>query len=330
MIITRTPYRLSLFGGGTDFPAWYRRPGGAVLAGAIDKYCYLTLRELPPFFSHRYRIVYSKVENTNSHSEIQHPTVRAVFEHFDLTSGLELHHDGDLPARSGIGSSAAFSVGLVHAVRELSGLPTDSWTLAQDAIYVEQELMKEVGGSQDQVTCAVGGINRLDFSLTGEISASSSQYLRQAAHDFSRWLVLLYAGTPRSSSMVSAGLLPRLEAEDDGHLRRLQEMVGEAVDLLIQRSEESFQRLGELLHESWCLKRDLNPMAVTDELGSLYEQARQVGAIGGKVSGAGGGGFMLFCVPPDQQTRFVADLPPHALHVPFEFVDNGSQVIYQS
>ena len=301
-----------------------------MLAGAIDKYCYLTLRELPPFFSHKYRIVYSKVENTNTHLEIQHPTVRAIFDHFELTSGMELHHDGDLPARSGIGSSAAFSVGLVHAVRELSGLPTDSWTLAQDAIFVEQELMKEIGGSQDQVTCAVGGVNRLDFSPTGEISASSSQFLRQGAQAFAQWLVLLYAGTPRSSSRVSAGLLPRLEDENDSHLRRLQDMVAEAVDLLIERSDESFERLGELLDESWCLKRDLNPLAVTEELGELYEQARQSGAIGGKVSGAGGGGFMLFCVPPDQQPLLLERLPPQVVRVPFSFVDNGSQVVYHS
>lgn len=301
-----------------------------MLAGAIDKYCYLTLRELPPFFSHRYRIVYSKVENTKTHFEIQHPTVRTVFEHFKMTSGLELHHDGDLPARSGIGSSAAFSVGLVHAVRALSGLPTDAWTLADDALYIEQDLMREIGGSQDQVTCAVGGVNRIDFLSTGEITASSSQLLIQGTHDFSRWLVLLYAGTPRSSSRVSTGLLPRLQSEDDAHLRRLQNMVSEAAALLIQRDDGSFWKLGELLEETWCLKRDLNPMAATEELDLLYELARQAGAIGGKVSGAGGGGFMLFCVPPDRQAHFVTELSPHALHVPFNFVDHGSKVIHQS
>lgn len=329
MIITRTPYRLSLFGGGTDFPAWYERNGGAVLAGAIDKYCYLTLRELPPFFEHRYRIVYSRVENTNSHEEIRHPAVRAAFDYFGLTGGMELHHDGDLPARSGIGSSAAFSVGLVHAIRVLQAQPTDAWTLAHDAMHLEQELLQEVGGSQDQVTCALGGFNHLKFVPSGEITASTSQVLANGAKEFNAWLVLLYTGVSRSSSDVSSGLTESLKDDASPELHRTREMVDEGVDLLTKADEAAFRQLGALLHESWCLKATLNPHAVTQGLVDLYGIAMRAGALGGKISGAGGGGFLLFCVPPDRQPSFVREMSDHCVHVPFTFVDHGSQILFK-
>ena len=329
MIITRTPYRLSLFGGGTDFPAWYERNGGAVLAGAIDKYCYLTLRDLPPFFEHRYRIVYSQVENTKSHQEIRHPAVRAAFDHFGLTGGMELHHDWDLPARSGIGSSAAFSVGLVHAIRALQAQPTDAWTLAHDAMHLEQELLQEVGGSQDQVTCALGGFNHLKFLPTGEINASSSHVLANGAKEFNAWLVLLYTGVARSSSEVSSGLTESLRDDTSQELKRMREMVEEGVVLLTQADEAAFRQLGALLHENWRLKGALNRYAVTQELAELYDTAIRAGAIGGKISGAGGGGFLLFCVPPDRQPSFVREMSDHCVHVPFSFVDHGSQILFK-
>jgi D-glycero-alpha-D-manno-heptose-7-phosphate kinase len=192
VIITRTPYRLSLFGGGSDYPEWYLKHGGEVLAGAIDKYCYLTLRWLPPFFAHRHRLVYSVVESVNEFREIQHPAVRAALESYSVQRGIELHHDGDLPARSGIGSSAAFAVGLTHALRVLQGLECDPWGLAREAIHLEQDLLGETTGSQDQVICALGGFKHIRFHRSGDITAEGSERMAANITRLQTWLVLLY------------------------------------------------------------------------------------------------------------------------------------------
>ena len=329
MIITRTPYRLSLFGGGTDYPEWYLKHGGEVLAGTINKYCYLTLRYLPPFFPHRYRLVYSKIESVTSQTEIDHPAIRAALDYFNVTEGIELHHDGDLPARSGIGSSAAFSVGIAHAIRQLTDRECSPWQLARDAIHLEQVLLQEVGGSQDQVTCALGGFNHLVFSRDGDITVGSSFSLTSSIRDFSEWLVLLYSGAQRSSSSVSEPVRDQLLAGDPAELHQLTELVSEARGLLADEGAAAYEQLGALMHESWLLKRSLNPLAVTPELDDLYAAALRAGAIGGKVSGAGGGGFLLFCVPPSQQDAFIASMVPATVHVPFHFVDHGSQVIFR-
>jgi len=270
------------------------------------------------------------VEDTQRLEEIQHPTVRAAFDVYSVAEGVELHHDGDLPARSGIGSSAAFSVGLVHAIRTWRDQPADAWTLAKEAIYLEQEVMQEVGGSQDQVTCALGGVNRIDFQPSGEISALGSPSLNQGARKLNSWLVLLYTGAPRSSSEVSEGLLPAITDFQNSTLHRTREIVDESTELLRRADDESCEAIGRLLHESWNLKRDSNPRAVTPQLANLYDRALSLGALGGKVSGAGGGGFMLFCVHPDQREHFITAMSEGCLHVPFRFVDHGSQVVFHS
>lgn len=329
MIITRTPYRVSLFGGGTDYPEWYLKHGGEVLAGAINKYCYLTLRYLPPFFPHRYRLVYSRIESVASRTEIVHPAIRAALQYFDVAEGIELHHDGDLPARSGIGSSAAFAVGLSHALRQLMALECSPWQLARDAIHLETVLLGEVGGVQDQVICALGGVTHLLFDQDGDITAQSSLTLTSSVEDFSKWLVLLYSGAQRSSSEVSAPIRDQLLVGDPDELHRMTELVSEAKALLIAQGDDAHRQLGALMHESWLLKRSFNPRAVTRELDDIYAAARRCGALGGKVSGAGGGGFLLFCVPPDQQDAFLATMVPATVHVPFRFVDHGSQVIFR-
>src|SRR4029077_5726331 len=204
MIISRTPFRISFFGGGTDYPAWYRQHGGAVLAARIDKYFYLNCRHLPPFFEHRYRVVYSKIEDCQKIEEIKHAAVREVLRYLDVTRGVEIHHDGDLPARSGMGSSSAFTVGLLHAMHALKGEMPSKQQLASESIHVEQELLREVVGSQDQVLAAHGGLNHITFMPTGEISVRPVSLSHDRVRELNAHLMLFYSGIKRTASGVAA------------------------------------------------------------------------------------------------------------------------------
>lgn len=328
MIISRTPFRISLLGGGTDYPQWYLKYGGEVLAGAIDKYCYLTLRWLPPFFEHRHRIVYSDVENRMNATEIHHPAVRAAIQRLDLDAGIELHHDGDLPARSGIGSSAAFAVGLLHAGHRLKGEDIDQWALAHEAIDLEINDLQETTGFQDQLTCALGGFHHLKFETTGSIVSERSHKMSESLPELNEWLVLLYSGVQRSSHQVSQTLLESFQKREK-LLAELQTMVRLGRDCVETGGTAGMSELGRLMHRSWEIKDELNAAAVSPSLRFLYDQAQGSGAIGGKVSGAGGGGFMVFVVPPEKRNSFIQAMSSHALYVPFKFVEHGSQIIYE-
>ena len=227
MIISRTPYRISFFGGGTDYPAWYRRHGGAVLATTIDKYCYLTVRYLPPFFEHRLRVVYSKIESVQQASEIVHPAVREVIRFLQVERGLEIHHDGDLPARSGMGSSSAFTVGLLNALYGLRGQMVSKHQLASESIHIEQEVLKENVGSQDQVLAAYGGLNHVVFLPNGEISVRPIPITAERIRELSAHLMLLYTGVKRTASDVANSYIQDL----DGRRRQLRIMKDLAPDL---------------------------------------------------------------------------------------------------
>lgn len=322
MVITRTPYRLSLFGGGTDYPAWYREHGGAVLAASISRYCYLTCRYLPPFFAHRSRIVYSQIELVRDVSEIQHPAVRAVLETLGITDGVEIHHDGDLPARTGIGSSSSFTVGLLHALRALQGLLPTPRELAREAIHVEQEVLREAVGCQDQIVAAVGGLLRIDFTPEDDwtVQALALPPGRQAALE--GHLRLYYSGHARTASTIASQQLDRLQTIAP-EMHALQAMVPEAEALM--RSGD-WQGFGTLLHESWQIKRRLTPAVTTSAVDAIYDAARRAGAWGGKLMGAGGGGFMVICASPDRHEAIRAALPD-VLEVPFSFDKSGSQVL---
>ena len=316
---------MSLFGGGTDFPAWYREHGGAVIGGAIDKYCYLTLRELPPFFDHRYRVVYSRVETVGRPQDIAHPAVRAAVMESGIESGLEVHHDSDLPARTGIGSSSAFVVGILHALAAMQGQLVGSEELAREAIRLERETMAEAGGHQDQILCAHGGFHHVEFRRTGEIALSPAM---DVAADLSDWLVLVYTGVKRHSSRISAAFVERLDShENDLFLADLNSLTREAATVMNSRDGLDMTEIGRLLNESWRLKARMNPLAVPTEIEELHEKARRAGALGGKISGAGGGGFCVFLVDPERQERFVQEMQP-CLVVPFSFVDRGSEIIF--
>jgi D-glycero-alpha-D-manno-heptose-7-phosphate kinase len=324
MIISRTPYRISFFGGGTDYPAWYRSHGGAVLATSIDKYCYLTCRYLPPFFEHKIRIVYSKIENCHGTEDIQHPAVREILRYLDFDRGVEIHHDGDLPARSGIGSSSSFCVGLLHALYALQGRMPSKHQLASESIHIEQERMRETVGSQDQVTAAYGGFNQVLFQPNGEIAVRPVTVSRQRLRDLEDHLLLLFTGVHRTSSDVAQSYVARLDA-NKRHLRIMKDLVDEA--LVVLQGEGNLRAFGELLHESWLAKRSLSSEVSNSEIDDVYQAALASGAVGGKLLGAGGGGFLLLFASPDRHAALRAKFDG-MIDVPFRFESGGSQIIF--
>ena len=295
MIIVRTPFRISFIGGGTDYPVWYKEHGGSVLSTTIDKYCYICCRYLPPFFDYKHAIIYLKSEYVNNIDEIQHPAVREVFRFMNQERGLAIHHDGDLPARSGLGSSSAFTVGLLHALYALKGRMVTKKRLVLDAIHVEQEMIKESVGSQDQAIAAFGGLNRIDFSGNHNIEVSPLTISRTRLDDFQDHLMLFFTGITRIASDVAAKKIYQIPNKQH-ELNRMREMVGEAVDIL--NGNNDLSDFGRLLHESWELKKSLADGISNGKINDIYETAIKNGAIGGKLLGAGSGGFILFFFKP--------------------------------
>ncbi|QDT99927.1 GHMP family kinase ATP-binding protein [Gimesia aquarii] len=325
MIICRTPFRVSFFGGGTDYPAWYRENGGAVLSTSIDKYCYITCRKLPPFFEHKHRIAYSKVENVKHADEIEHPAVRAVIKEFDLDYGIEIHNDADLPARSGLGSSSSFSVGLINALTALQGLRISKPDLNYEAIRIEQDVIGEDVGSQDQTATCFGGFNIIEFKRNDEITVSPVLANIERIKNLNSHLLLFFTGFSRIAASIAKSQIANMSRKH-AELTRMREMVDNALDL-INATEWKPDRFGQLLHEGWKYKRGLSEKVSNDKIDKLYETAMEAGAFGGKVIGAGGGGFMLFCVPPERQEN-VKHALSNLIHVPFDFDNTGSQIIY--
>ncbi len=324
MIISRTPYRISFFGGGTDYPTWYQKHGGAVLATTIDKYCYISCRYLPPFFEHRHRIVYSQIENCHNIDDIKHPSVREVLRFLDFERGVEIHHDGDLPARSGMGSSSAFTVGLLNALYAMRGYMPTKQQLMQESIMIEQEMIMETVGSQDQALAAYGGFNHIQFLPNREISVRPVVITYERMQMLNRHLMLFYTGIKRTAADIAESYVNDIEARKR-QLRIMKDLVDEGISLL--NSGGDLTSFGELLHESWQAKRSLSDRVTSPEVDQMYEAARTAGAIGGKVTGAGGGGFMLLFVPPERQ-QAVREKLSGQIHVPFSFEFNGSQIIY--
>ena len=324
MIITRTPFRISFFGGGTDYPTWYQRHGGVVLATTIDKYCYISCRYLPPFFEHKYRIVYSKIENVQNFSEIQHPAVKAVLGVYDCRDGLEIHHDGDLPARAGLGSSSSFTVGLINAVMALRGKYVSKDVLASQAIHVEQKVIQENVGSQDQISAAFGGLNRIEFHRDGSFEVSPIVLPEDRLTVLQSHLMLFFTGLSRTASEVARFTVENM-GKREKELRLMQEMVDQSVSVL-QDSTVPIEEFGQLLHQGWMYKRQLSDKVSTTDIDTIYESARSAGAIGGKLLGAGGGGFFLLFVRPEHQ-KDVREKLSHLIRVPFRFENSGSRVV---
>jgi D-glycero-alpha-D-manno-heptose-7-phosphate kinase len=324
MIISRTPYRISFFGGGTDYPAWYRQHGGTVLATTIDKYCYLTCRYLPPFFEHRTRVVYGKIETCKRNDDIEHPSVRQIIQFLKIDRGLEIHHDGDLPARSGIGSSSSFTVGLLHALHALMGSMPSKEQLARESLHIEQDLLRETVGSQDQILAAYGGLCQIDFLTDGGFLVRPLTIGRERLRALNEHLMLFYTGVKRTASEIAQ----TYESWSDVCLRQLHRM-REFVDagLSILKGRSDLAEFGRLLDEAWQVKRTLSSLVSNPFVDSLYQTARAAGALGGKLTGAGGGGFLLLFAPPERQAQVKASLN-HLIHIPFRFDTSGSQVLF--
>jgi D-glycero-alpha-D-manno-heptose-7-phosphate kinase len=324
MIITRTPFRISFFGGGTDYPGWFREHGGAVLSTTINKYCYISCRRLPPFFEHKHRIVYSHIENVKHNNDIQHPAVRAILNWANVREGMEIHHDGDLPARSGLGSSSSFTVGLLNALQGLSGQMANKDTLAREAIHIEQNIIGENVGSQDQVSAAFGGFNLIEFNRNDSYDVSPVILPKSRRDELHSYLMLCFTGFSRIASEVAKSKINNLKVREK-ELKLMRALVNEALEIL-QDSNKSIDAFGRLLNESWKYKRSLSDRVSTPEIDSIYKAAMDAGAIGGKILGAGGGGFLLIFARPEKHSAIRMRLDK-LIHVPFEFENSGSRVV---
>lgn len=323
MIISRTPYRVSFFGGGTDYPTWFEEHGGAVLASTINRYCYITCRFLPAFFEHHSRVVWSEIEKVASNSEINHPAVRAGLEFLGIDHGVEIHHDGDLPSRSGLGSSSAFTVGLLNSLHALRGSHIGKTDLAEQAIYLEQKVIGETVGVQDQIETAFGGINRIDIGRGGDFSVRKLILNNARVKDLESHLLLFFTGVARTAEEIAKVQVNTMH-DRQNELKAMLDMVDEAEKIITGTGDIS--DFGRLLHESWMLKRSLTADIAPDFVNDIYQRGLDAGAQGGKLLGAGGGGFMLFFVPPDKHLS-VAKALDELLLVPFEFENSGSQIL---
>ena len=324
MIISKTPFRISFFGGGTDYPEWYHENGGSVLATTIDKYCYISCRYLPPFFEHKHRIVYSKIESVKTTEEIQHPVVRAVLSNLSITDGLEIHHDADLPARSGLGSSSSFTVGLINVLNALKGLQISKQDLAKQATYIEQEVLKETVGSQDQVLAAFGGFNRIDFHPDDSFNISPVIINKDLVEQLQSHMLLFFTGLSRFSSDIARDKVSNFTNRFQ-ELTRIKEMVDEGMSIL-QSPSTPIMDLGKLMHESWKLKRSLSDKVSTPKIDEIYETGIKTGAVGGKILGAGGGGFILFFAAPENHNK-IRERLKNLVHVAFHFDNTGSKIV---
>ena len=324
MIITKTPYRLSFFGGGTDHPEWYDKYGGKVLSTTFDKYCYISIRHLPPFFEHKYRIVYSQIESVRRISEIQHPVVREVLKYSEYEKGLEIHHDGDLPARSGLGSSSTFTVGMLNALNALNGKYSSPQELATSAIHVEQDLINECVGSQDQVAAAYGGFNKIEFYRGGAFSVEPMIIDYGRVKELNNSLMLFFSGISRFSSEVAKAQVSNID-NCFSQMNEIQDMVDEGASIL-NNVNIPLEEFGKLMDRAWKNKRVLSSKVTNKRIDELYDTAIKSGATGGKVLGAGGGGFILFFVKPEEQNRVKLALHNLTL-VPFNFENTGSKVV---
>lgn len=324
MIITSTPLRISFFGGGTDYPVWYREHGGAVLSTTIDKSCFITCRYLPPFFEYHSRVSYSRIENVNANDAIEHPSVRSCLQYMGIHGGIEIHHVADLPARTGLGTSSAFTVGLLLGLYALKNQMRDKHSLATDAIHVEQNLLREAVGSQDQVSAAYGGFNRINFHPDGAIEVQKVLTDQSRLAELQQNLALYFTGFSRTASEIATEQV-RVTPQKRKELETMFQLVNEA-ESIVAGAGRSVDEFGRLLHEGWQIKRSLTRKISNSHIDEIYEAGLSAGALGGKLLGAGGGGFILFYVRPEQRDALRTRLKK-LLCVPIAFSSKGSQVI---
>lgn len=325
MIITRTPFRISFFGGGTDLPDYYNKYGGEVLSTTIDKYLYITCRHMPPYWDYKHRFVYgSNTELVSAIDEIVHPSIRETLRYLGIDYGVDLHYNTDIPARSGIGSSSSFTVGLLNALYGLNGKMISKEDLARKAIHIEQDLIKEAVGAQDQTAAAYGGLNHILFKQDGEIEVRPVTIFPKRSELLNEHLVLVFSGFQRFAKDIEQNKISQL-GKHTQELERMKVYTRQAIDIL--NSDVDICEFGALLNDTWMAKKALSEKVTDDRIDELYQLGLKNGAVGGKLLGAGGGGFMLFFVKPEQRQGLLTALKEY-IHVPFSFENSGSQVIY--
>lgn len=328
MIITRTPFRISFFGGGTDYPVWYREHGGAVLSTSINKYCYITVRHLASLFPYKYRIRYHHQEEAMSFADIKHPSVRECLNFMQFGDmRIEMQHNADLPAMIGLGSSSSFTVGFLHALYALSGKTISKQRLAEEAIYIEQERAKENVGSQDQVAAAFGGLNKIEFNKDGGIVVSTIPITQQKMTRFSDHCMMIFTGQSRIASEIAGEQIKNTSAKYK-ELSLMHQMVDESIKILTSE-EDRFGDFGALMKESWQLKRTLSSKITNPIIDGIYEEALRAGAYGGKLLGAGGGGFLLLLARPEVQEK-IKERFKEFIFIPIAFENLGTQVVYEA
>ena len=326
MIISRTPFRVSFFGGGTDFPYFYEQHGGAVLLTAIRQYCYISIHELSPFFKHRFRASYAKTESVLKPQEFQHPLVRECLLHLDVQDGVEISHVADLPGRTGMGTSSSFTVGLLHALHALRGDRVTAAGLAREAVHVERERVGDAGGHQDQYAAAFGGFLRLDFASGPKVMVKKLSLPADRLRALEARLVLFYTGLEQSSQIILREQEQRAR-QNVAHLQEMKSLVDVAERILLGGG--SLNEFGALLHHTWELKKGLSMGISTPAIDQAYAAARRAGALGGKLLGAGGRGFLLMFVPPGKRKK-VCDVLKNCQTVPLSMAGEGSRIIFQS
>ena len=322
MVISKTPFRMSFFGGGTDYSEYFESHGGSVLSATFDKYCFVTVRDFPPFFDHKNQLTYSKIERFDSPDELSHPLVREALKYLH-ENRIQISYDADLPARTGIGSSSSFAVGLLNSIHTLRGRYSDAKLLASEAIRLERELCREHGGIQDQIAAAYGGFNRIDFDKNG-FTVTPVDISEERLSQLNSKLMLFFSGQSRYSTEAALEQTKNLPSNVET-LGKMKQLVSEGEKILT--SGGSLDGFGELLDLSWKMKTTLASNIATDEINSFYETAIKNGAIGGKLLGAGGGGFMLLYVPEKNQSKVKTALEKY-MYVPFKFEQEGSRILY--
>lgn len=326
MIITKTPFRMSFFGGGTDMEEFFRENGGAVLSTTFDKYCYVNVRHLPRFFDYTTELAYSRMERVTNVDSIQHPAIRNAMKMLDMHE-IRLTYEADLPARSGLGTSSSFAVGMLNAFYALKGKYVDKKKLADDAIYLERELCQEAGGWQDQIAASYGGFNRIDFGPNGYevFPVIISPERKRRLNDN---LMMFFTGFTRFSSDVQMANASKTGADKHMQLIKMYELVNEAEQILVD-NDKNLDDFGYLLDVTWRLKRQAGAAVSTEGIDVLYEKGIKAGALGGKLLGAGGGGFLVFYVQSERQEQ-VRKALKDLMYIPFQFEDGGTRVIYYS
>lgn len=339
MIIAKTPFRISFFGGGTDFPDYFIENGGSVLSTSIDKYCYVNIRNLPPFFDYNNEIVYSKIEQVKNLDDINHPMVKNILKYFDIDN-IKISYDADLPARTGLGTSSSFAVGLINAISKLKNIKLEKKDISDLAIYVERELCKEEGGIQDQIAATIGGFNAIKFYKANKYDKKLFDKFGYSAYDYeinkididnnilktlNNNLFLFFTGISRNSFEIQKNTQKSLK-NNTTNLNHLNDMVDISIKILKSNNIDDF---GHLLNDAWKIKKSLSSSISNNHIDDIYDKGINCGAIGGKILGAGGGGFIIFYVPITNHELFKSKMSD-LMNVPFKFENDGTSIIYES